>query len=352
METTTAAPAESSPAQSTQATEQKSVSRFETLTGEQRQEYFKTGEVTKKEPVKEDSATSQVQEQETSAAKTGEETQIEAETAADSETASTTQETQQRKRPTASDRVQELLVDRKRLDARVAELEAQLSGKAQPSKEVQQSSARTETAQKHHAPKPNPKDTDEQGNLKFKTWEEVEDAVAEWTIKEAEYRIEAKNQREAQQKTMNEKVTAGRERYKDFDKTVIPAVEAISNNPKIAMQVKQALNRSENLVDVMYVLGEPKALADFMRTAETDPIGAITKIAILGVEVAKELGKTEKPNVPPAKKTVTDAPPPPQEVGGKGTTSADPEETAVKERDFRSYKAIADRKDIARRKGL
>lgn len=346
METTTAALAESSPAQSTQ-TEQKSVSRFETLTGDQRQEYFKTGEVTKKEPAKEDSATSQVQEQETSAAKAGEETQIEAETAADSETA---QSQEKRSRRGADTRIQELLADRKQRDERIKELEAQVSGKAQPSKEVQAPPARTETTQN---PKPKPTDVDEKGVAKYKTWEEYEDARDSWVQGEALVKFQQKTRQEAEEKKLNEKVVAGRERYKDFDSVVVPTVNTLSSDPQIPMQVKQLLNGSPYLVDVLYVLGEnQKALADFIQTARNSPVDAMRKLVILEMEVAKELGKKDTPTVPPAKKTVTDAPPPPQEVGGKGTTSADPEETAVKERDFRSYKAIADRKDIARRKGL
>jgi hypothetical protein len=47
---------------------------------------------------------------------------------------------------------------------------------------------------------------------------------------------------------------------------------------------------------------------------------------------------------------VTKAPPPAKEVGGRGASSGDDEKSAVDGGDFRAYKRVVDKKEIAARK--
>jgi hypothetical protein len=113
------------------------------------------------------------------------------------------------------------------------------------------------------------------------------------------------------------------------------------------------------------VLGkDPEKLAEFLETAKTNPLRAVREVSVLENLIMQELdgakqteapkrgedGKFQAAKAVPEKK-VPNAPPPATEVNTRGSAPSDELQAAFDKGDFRAFKAIEDRRDIARRKG-
>lgn len=185
---------------------------------------------------------------------------------------------------------------------------------------------------------------------------------AKWEVKQE---LAADRQRQAEEAAGRElagQVEQAKTRYPDFDMDtrILPATQAIAQDAQIPFPVKAVLNASPVFVDLMYVLSEPKALADLIQTAKINPAGAIRKIVLteqlVQAELAKASGKAKAEAgrdesgkfVSGEKKEVSEtkprAPKPPTEVGGRGTTPEDALRTAAEANDFRSFEAEQNRR--------
>lgn len=183
---------------------------------------------------------------------------------------------------------------------------------------------------------------------------------------------------EAAARDLSTRVEEIKTRYPDFEQRIQPAVKAITDDQSIPFPVKAVLNDSPVFVDLMYVLAEPKALADLIQTARTNPAAAIRKIVLTEQLIQTELAKG-KPSADGADKTANGgegrqrddsgkftssdssektaasetkprAPKPPSEVGGRGTATTSEEAAAAQANDFRALDAAMSRRFAAQHK--
>jgi len=227
---------------------------------------------------------------------------------------------------------------------------------SQPAKEVKGDS------------KPKIDDVDSKtGQPKYKTYADYEDARDEWLRKDTLREFQetsaktAKEQQLAQmeqtiQKTINERVTKARKNYPDYDETIAEALSTKDGFNQDAIfytkgsAIDQFLLDSDHGHDILYHiaknLDETKHI--FERNAQgqylLNPIRQVRELAKIESRLA------DKPHSSSAPK-VTQAPPPPRQVSGKGTVSKDAVEEAVEAGDFESYSRAENARALARRKG-
>lgn len=182
----------------------------------------------------------------------------------------------------------------------------------------------------------------------YRKW--VKDTIAYNREKAIEdFRIQAQEQ--AQQQKLSQELAEGRKRYDDFDQVVAPAYQRVMTE-NLDPTVLAMVGNSPLFVDLLYALGEPSALEDFIQTAKTNPYQAIRKVVIMEGLIHEELSKkaTDKgQNLAPEKK-ITSAPNPPTEVSGKNTAPGDEVEAAVKRGDFTAYYREMNRRELAAKK--
>ena len=113
------------------------------------------------------------------------------------------------------------------------------------------------------------------------------------------------------------------------------------------------MSESDHLPDILFTLGsEPAELAKFVKMAKETPGKALRYIALTESLIAEELaGKTAKSAEETPAKPKTQAPKPPSEAGGRAAAPPDALESAAKTNDFRSFKAEATRRALAKMKG-
>jgi hypothetical protein len=203
------------------------------------------------------------------------------------------------------------------------------------------------------------------------TYEDANAAMADYLGDVRDQFRTLEQQRESQAKEFNAKVNDAKARYGDtFEQKVAPAAKAINADAAVPQTVKQMLNESEYLPDILFTLGgDPAALQNFIETAKTSPGKALRYIAALEANIAEELSKassnrneqgqfTAKQETAPAKRGPESAPDPPIEIGSRGTGTMDESQRALQaiERGnasaFRQFKAAEDRKELARRRGV
>jgi hypothetical protein len=185
--------------------------------------------------------------------------------------------------------------------------------------------------------------------------------------------IADENQRRATaeaQKDLTTRVDEAKKIYPDFDARIQPAVQALTGDEAIPFAVKAMINGSPVFEHLLYVLGEPKALADLVATSKTNPAAAIRKIVMTESLVMAELEKSKGKGAPAkagdgaerdangkfvstekkdaASETKPRAPKPPSEVGGRGTAPGDALRTAAAANDFPAFEAEQNRRMRAR----
>ncbi len=272
----------------------------------------------------------------------------------------------------AERRLNELLADLKNAGLSPAELktfkrEAQKA--AEPEKKADAVPEKTDKpAIDPDAPK-RPKESD------FKTWEEYEAAKDEYIEKLADYKARkavesdrAQQRNEAAQKEMLERLNGAKQRYGDgADETIVETAKAIFQGGEVPGVIREVLNESDVLVDVLYTLGkDAESLSEFLDLAKSSPGQAMRKAVLVEKLVREELAKGSGKQAEAAAETPergsdgkfvatpkkeTKAPPPPKETSGRSGPPPDETERAIESGDFASYRAAANRRDLARIQG-
>lgn len=302
------------------------------LTPDQRTEFRKTGELPTAEPPKTEEA----------APSTDIEPDVDGTTQVEEKPAQETPKPQDRRKPDAEARIKQLTDDRKRLQAELDALKA-------PKPEVQKEQPKPEA--QYTRPKPTAEDKDDKGEPKYSTYEDFVEDLADWKGEQRDAKNQRESQQQAQQREFTSKVNEAKARYGDkFDEFVAPAVNAILGDQSVSGVVKTMLNESEVLPDLMYTIGgDATELAKFVKMATNEPGKALRYIALTESLIREELEGAAKPE--PPVKPLTQAPRPPAEVGGRAASPGDALEAAAKANDFRSFKAEATRRQLAKLKG-
>lgn len=354
MSTVLPTPAESSPAPVTTI--------FVPDSGPERAEFLRTGKMPEDKP-KADPTPASPEE--------GEESALDSAPGSDS---GKQQRQEQRKTSEAAKRMNELMEDFKAAGITPSELKTfrqnyeRKQAKAEPPIAAPEKTVNPVIDPK--APvRPNRKDFEGQD------WAIYEDKLSEYYEAMADYKAEkaiegdrARQRQEAETRELQGKVADAEKRYGAEAKTTIQkASTEIFSDAKIHGLVKQWLNDSSALVDVLYVLGEKEAnLSDFLETARSNPRAAITKLVLVEQLVMEELAKGGgeakaergedgkfKPSTP--EKKTTAAPPPPKELGGIHAAPPNEVETAtasaIKGGDARAAIDAMTREQIRRKKG-
>ena len=164
-----------------------------------------------------------------------------------------------------------------------------------------------------------------------------------------------RGQSTAAKERMESQLTEARARYGDADKKIFPALRSITDDQRISPAVKQLINDSDVLVDLVYVLGsDTQELSKFVHLAKTNPGAAIRKLvtteALVRDQLAANSGKSSgrgndgrfQKQASAEVEPVTRAPRPPVEVGGR-TSHPENSSSAVKSGDYRAAKAAFNR---------
>ena len=215
-------------------------------------------------------------------------------------------------KPKTAKRIQQLL-------AKTKELERQLAEK----KDAKPTEPSTAPAVQSQQGEPTPEDKKADGTPKFNTYEEYTKALARWEVRQelAEQKRE-QDQREAN-KALQGKLDEARERYDDADDVIFPTSKAI-NEAQIPPFVKDIFGQSDVFVDLCYVVGsDPKALADFISLAQTNPRAAIGKVYEYERGIKEELSKTRDDKGTAPEPPKTKAPKPPSPVSGASSRAFD-----------------------------
>lgn len=267
----------------------------------------------------------------------------------------------------AERRLNELLEDLRKAGLSPAELKTfkREAAKAAAEPEAKPKSEPTAKPADDGAPK-KPKEAD------FKTWEEYEAARDEYFEALADYKAQkavesdrAKTRQEAAEREMTERLNQAKARYKDdnADQTIVAAAKEIfTQDSPVPAVIREVLNESEHLVDVLYTLGkDQESLSEFLDLCKTAPGKAMRKAVLIEKLVMEELGGEKVPaeRTPErgsdgkfvSSKKETKAPPPPKEVSGRSGPPSDERERAIESGDFASYRAAANRRDLARLQG-
>lgn len=280
----------------------------------------------------------------------------------------------------AESRLNELLAQMREAGLSPSELKdfkkqyQRVQAQEQPSEKPAEKTPATERADKAPQGLEPPKKPQEKD---FKTWEEYEAArdkyvedLAEFKANAAVEKDRAERRREAAEREMAERLNAAKTKYKDdnADKTIVEtAKELFNDKTPVPAVIREVLNESEHLVDVLYVLGsDGEALGEFLDLCKTAPGKAMRKAILIEKLVMDELGTGGGEKKPAAAKETpernsdgkfvapkkeTKAPPPPRETSGRSGPVADERERAIESGDFASYRDAANRRDLARFQG-
>jgi hypothetical protein len=262
----------------------------------------------------------------------------------------------------AEKRLNELLEDLRKAGLSPSELKTFKRLSAQEDQAKAPPEKRTEKAPANGDAPKKPKQED------YDTWEKYEDARDEYydalAAFKARHAVEEDRQRQRQesaQKELTERLAEATKRYgEEAETTIVGAAKSIFQDQAIPGAIREILNESKALVDVLYALGKDESdLADFAEQCRTDPGAAIRKVVLVEKLVLEELGKAGKSE--PARdgdgkfvaqgKKQSNAPPPARQVSGNAGPPADEVARAVEKGDFTTFREARNRADIARFRG-
>lgn len=276
----------------------------------------------------------------------------------------------QQGRPNAEDRIKQLASDRDSWKKRAEALEA---GKKDATPDSSPGPAKDAKADSSSAPEglsrpvePKQEDFDSWDKYKAAERQYIED-LAEFKAAELFEKRERQQQQKAQTQEMQKRLDEAKERYgAEAEPKIIETAKTVFDDKAVAPALKIAMGRSEVLVDALYVMGsDAEEFADYLQLAKSDPLEALRKWFTVEALVKEELGKgsSAKPTEGAAPARGTDGkflsdkpakklPPAPRtELNGNASPPGDERERAVTKGDFRSFKADADRRDMARLRG-
>lgn len=206
----------------------------------------------------------------------------------------------------------------KQLLAKVKELE-----RSQPAKQdvVQESS--TPQAAPATRPKPTAEDKGTDGTLKYQTYEDFVEDLADWKTEQKFASYKQEQVQQAAQKALTVKLDEARARYDDADATIFPTAKTI-NDAHIPQAVKEVFSQSDLFVDLCYVVGsDPKELKEFISLAQSNPRAAIGKVFEYERGIREELSKQEPESGKAPETRRTGAPKPPTPVSGSSSRAFD-----------------------------
>ena len=232
----------------------------------------------------------------------------------------------QEKSKGAEQRIKQLLAEKKRLQTELdaARKPTQTQAESSPARPVQ-------TYQEwRKAFQPSKWIEDYAKQNPTSTYEDANAAMADHLGDVREHFTKVGQQREAERRELESKVSDARSRYGDeLDEVLKPTVSRILGDQSVSVAVKQMINESELLPDVIFTLGsDEQELDKFLKLSPGKQLRYIAAIeagiqAELSTESAPrdESGKFAKQD-PPAKKQ-TSAPKPPSTIGGTSSRAFD-----------------------------
>jgi hypothetical protein len=214
------------------------------------------------------------------------------------------------------------------------------------------------------------------------TWEEREAAIEKYHEENAAYQAakavrddRAQQAQAAQDRDLAGKIGDANTRYGgDAGARIVTTAQAIFGKPGEGMQIPGAvaavIDGSAVIVDLLYAIGgdKPETLAEFVALAKANPGAALRKVVLMEQLVSDELakgkaapakepaagetaGRDEGGRFIPVKPKASLAPAPPEEVSGRAATPPDELASAANKDDFAAFKAKANARDIAHRRG-
>jgi|HubBroStandDraft_1064217.scaffolds.fasta_scaffold00168_29 hypothetical protein len=214
------------------------------------------------------------------------------------------------------------------------------------------------------------------------TWEEREAAIEKYHEENAAYQAakavrddRAQQAQAAQDRDLAGKIGDANTRYGgDAGARIVTTAQAIFGKPGEGMQIPGAvaavIDGSPVIVDLLYTIGgdKPETLAEFVALAKANPGAALRKVVLMEQLVSDELakgkaapakepaagetaGRDEGGRFIPVKPKASQAPAPPEEVSGRAATPPDELASAANKDDFAAFKAKANARDIAHRRG-
>lgn len=247
--------------------------------------------------------------------------ELEAGSAGESETPEEKQDGTEgkRRKPAAEQRIRELTRKRREAEARANELEEQLQKFTQARENKQAGGKPAETS--GDSPPPRPKAED------FESYDELEKALDNWRDQMIDYKLEKRLEAEAARSRAaetthrlatrwEEQSDAAREKYEDFDEMLA------ANKTELPQHITQALLDSDCGAELAYHLATHEDELDKIIAAS--PVKALKTIGVLESQILQ-------PSKP--KRRTSNAPPPPDPVGGgKGSPNLE------NVKDFAEYK--------------
>lgn len=287
--------------------------------------------------------------------------------ASDSDTAAASEaaSTQNTRTPAKSEtRWQRLSRENRELREKNARLEGERSAR-ESTRDTSQASQPAAAAKPSTGTTPKPKidDVGPDGKPKYKSFAEWDEAKDQWLIDETERRTQAKTQQSSQEQQQREKEAeigrslakkfeGPRAKYKDFDQVALGEHLTIPQGSVTDM----FLIDSDHAGEVAYYLGQhPEITQGFYQvdtktgkfTNKITPQRQFRKLMEIEAQVADNSAAGEgegegegEQQLAPGKrsaKPVTKAPPPPNQVSGKGTVSKDAVADAVEHGDSEAY---------------
>jgi hypothetical protein len=298
--------------------------------------------------------------------------------ASESDTAAASEAAQQQEKPqktaaSSENRWQKLSRENRELREKNARLEGRAEGSAdkRDTKQASQPAADQKTAQSTAEPKPKIDDVDPKtGKPKFATFADYEEAKDKWLaddtlrkFQETSAETQRKQQMEQAERTLSEgfakKMQPTQKKYADFDEValspdlVIPrrsATEAFLLDSDHPGEVLYYLGKHPEILQGFYGDHDPKTGKFVNKLTPTAQLRELTKIELKVAAAAKDDKGDEKSSATTPAKPVTQAPPPPHQVSGKGTVGKDAVVQAVEEGDQETYNREQNARELARRK--
>lgn len=213
-------------------------------------------------------------------------------------------------------------------EATLEKIEAGQKRKTEPAP-VAQPQAPPQANPQYAHPKPTQYDTNPDGTLKYKEFEDVVEAIGRWAAREERAQWERELAEREALKRYAAREDEARQRFGEkFDSVIKPKFVAILSNPDIPEVIKDILRQSdvENLMDRFS--NDAQAEAKFFALVKSDGYGTVKYIGELEAAARRELSgqiRNEKgqfaAEAPEPKKT--SAPKPPSPVGGASLRAFD-----------------------------
>jgi hypothetical protein len=239
------------------------------------------------------------------------------------------QETKPKAKPSAEERIAELVADRNTHKQRADDLDKRLhdlESKAAPAPKV-------ESKAKEPPKRPNPftwTGTQEDFDKAMDAYEEYRDSQVAARTRQEQAQTET-------QKSMTEMLKLATAKHPDAEEKIKTATTEIMS--KAPLFVQSFVNDSEVLGDLLYTLADTTTLNNLLDTAKTNPGKALRVLRDMELDISKALVKPEAKSEEKAPEPKPRAPKPPSEVGGRGAATEDAATAAARDGNFSAFDA-------------